>query len=87
MLGALSASFVLCWPIGFVLLPSYIWLLIAGYLHCKFAKRYSDYRNMLLKDGTKIATRAMENIHTVFQFGIEDVYIRKYSDSLKEPFR
>ena len=87
MLGAFSASFILCWPIGVILFPSYTWLLLAGYLHCKLTKRYTDYRKKVLKKGAKMATEAIERIGTVVPFGMEDIFIRKYSDSLEEPFR
>ena len=87
LLGAMAASFALCWPIGVTILPSYIWLLSAGYFHCKFTERYIDIRNVLLRDGAKTAAEAIRNIYAVACFGIEELLIRKYKNLLEEPFR
>ena len=81
----LDLAFV--WPIALVVTPTFLVMLIGGYLEVILTTRYANKKNRLIEDSAKVAIEAVENVYTVATLGIESRLVRKYGQLLELPFR
>lgn len=62
-------------------------LVIAGIFEMRALAGHTAKNKQLMEEAGKIAVEAVENIRTVAQLNVEEVFLQKYHDCLEGPYK
>ncbi|XP_034163847.2 ATP-dependent translocase ABCB1 isoform X1 [Pangasianodon hypophthalmus] len=84
---AVIIAFIFCWQLTLLILSCVPFLIGSHFIQMRALGGHASKDQSALEMSGKISTEAVENFKTVVALTKEDVFFRKFNDSLSKPYR